>query len=71
MNLNNIRKLIINKINIPSKFVYKGTRNQLEVFNGKIIKCFSYIFIVEDSNSVIRAFSYSDYIIKSLKIYLE
>ena len=70
MNLNTIREVIKSKCNIPSKFIYKGTRNQIEEFNGKIIKCYSEVFIVEDDNSIIRSFSYSDYAIKVLKIIL-
>ena len=49
-------------------FLYKGSRNQNEDFQGIITKMFPAIFIIELPNSVIKAFCYSDLLIGNLKI---
>ena len=68
MNLNTVKAYIKSKINIHLNFVYKCPRNQVEKFSGKIVKCYPSIFVVEDDNSVIRSFTYNDFIVKNLKI---
>ena len=68
MNLNTVKNYIKSKKNIHLKFIYKCPRNKKEKFSGKIIGCYPSIFIVEDDNCVIRSFTYSDFIIKNLKI---
>ena len=68
MNLDSVRKYIKSNMNIHYNFVYKCPRNQVEKFGGKITKCYKSIFIIEDDNSIIRSFSYNDFIIKNLKI---
>ena len=68
MNLNRAKEVIISKLGINYKFIYRGSRNQIEEFSGKIIKCFPSIFIIEGDDNIIRSFTYSDFIIKNLKI---
>ena len=52
------------------KFKYNGARNQIEEFNGKIIKLYPSIFIVSlvGDNDTIKSFSYSDLITESVEI---
>lgn len=68
MNLDNVRMIIKEYLNIPCYFTYTGTRNQIEEFSGKIINCYHSIFVVETTEKVIKAFSYNDYIMKNIKI---
>ena len=68
MNLNRVKEMFKEKINIPCSFVYKGPRNQIEEFDGKIIQCFPSIFIVCTTDNVIKSFTYNDFIMKNIKI---
>ena len=68
MNLNVAREAIREKINQTCFFIYKGPRNQIEEFKGKIIKCFPSVFVVCTTDNVIKSFSYSDFVIKNIKI---
>jgi len=69
MNLSNAKKLIFEKVGIPFHFVYKGSRNQIEEFDGIISKCFPSIFLILTTNNTVKSFSYNDYIVKNLKIF--
>ncbi len=68
MNLNNVKKYINSNLNIKCHFIYKGLRNQIEEFDGVIIKCFPSVFVVETTLNRIKVFSYNDYIMKNIKI---
>ncbi|MDO4368975.1 MAG: Veg family protein [bacterium] len=49
------------------KFRYNGSRNQVEEFEGIILKCYNYVFVVS-VQGVNRAFSYSDVLIGTLEV---
>lgn len=66
MNLDRARSYVKEYLNIPCKFLYHGSRNQDEEFYGKIINCFSSVFVVETTENVIKTFSYNDFIIKKI-----
>ena len=68
MNLNNIKKLILKEINKNHHFIVFGIRNQVEEFDGSIIKCYPSIFLIETSDNSIKSYSYNDYIIKRIII---
>ena len=68
MNLSRVREMIKEKMNLPCSFVYRGPRNQVEEFDGRIIQCFPSIFVILTTDNVIKSFTYSDYIIKNIKI---
>ena len=68
MNLDTARNKVKSYLGIHLKFIYKGARNQIEEFEGKIINCYKSIFIIETDNHVIKSFTYSDFIIKNIKI---
>ncbi len=68
MNLNTVREMIREKMNIPCSFVYKGPRNQVEEFDGTIVRCFPSIFVVLTTENVTKSFTYNDFIIKNIKI---
>ena len=68
MNLDDAKRNISKYLNKKCRFIYKGTRNQTEEFEGKIIKMFPSVFTIELSDGSIKTFSYADYVIKSIKI---
>ena len=68
MNLDTAKNRVKSYLNEHHKFIYRGTRNQIEEFEGRIVKCYKSIFIIETDNNVIKSFTYSDYIIRNIKI---
>ena len=67
MIIENIKNNVANNLNKPMHFVYTGLRNQVDEFDGVIIKFYNYVFLVKiDGSDVIRSFSYSDVLIGSL-----
>jgi uncharacterized protein Veg len=60
---NKIEPLIGKKI----KFRYNGSRNQIEEFDGVIINCYNYVFVI-NVGSMNRSFSYSDVLIGVLDV---
>ena len=60
---NNIIELRGKKI----KFRYNGSRNQIEEFEGIIVNCYSYVFIIDLGDSK-KSFSYSDVLIGNLDV---
>ncbi len=68
MNLNILRSQIMSYLNVPFSFVYHSGRGQDEFFSGKIVQIYSRIFLIKDQNDCIHSFSYSDFLIKTLKI---
>lgn len=71
MNLDSAKKKVYEMLGKQYKFVYRGARNQIEEFRGKIVKCYPSIFIIETDNHVIKSFTYSDFIIRNIKILCE
>ena len=49
------------------KFKYKGSRNQVEIFEGTIIKCYKSLFLIK-GDSFSKTFTYSDVLTKVLEI---
>ena len=63
MNLDTARNKVKEKMGLHLKFIYKGARNQIEEFEGRIVECYPHIFMIETDNNVIKSFTYNDYII--------
>ncbi|MBR5370536.1 MAG: hypothetical protein IK137_04465 [Bacilli bacterium] len=70
MNLDIAKNKIKEKLGIHMKFVYKGARNQIEEFEGKIVRCYPHIFIIETDDCIIKSFTYNDFIIRNIKLIL-
>lgn len=49
------------------KFRYNGSRNQIEEFEGVIVNCYNYVFVIELDNMT-KSFSYSDVLIGTLEV---
>lgn len=63
-----IRNYINNNKGIKHSFRYRGSRNQIDEFEGVITKVYPAIFIITLKNKQIKTFSYSDLLINSLEI---
>lgn len=67
MSIEKIKNDLNNKINDNFHFVYNGSRNQVEEFEGKITNLYNYVFIVElDDTLIKKSFSYTDILIGNL-----
>ena len=49
------------------RFRYNGSRNQIEEFDGVILNCYNYVFVI-GTDSIDRSFSYSDVLIGTLEL---
>ncbi len=70
MMLDNIRLMIKDNVGKRKLFKYKGVRNQVEEFYGKIVEVYFMVFIIEIEceKSVVKSFSYSDVLTNNLVI---
>ena len=70
MNIDTIKAKVREKEGETLHFKVNGSRNQVEEFNGKIVKLYPSIFIVSltGDNDMIKSFSYSDLITESVEI---
>lgn len=70
MMLDSVKQYVIENVGLDHKFVYKGSRNQIEEFCGKIKDVYPKIFTIVLSDNRIKSFSYSDILVSNLKIIL-
>lgn len=68
MNIDLIRKKIMEHLNKEYQFIYYGSRGQDDIFVGKINRVYHRIFTVKTNKGIIKSFSYSDFAIKNIKI---
>ena len=70
MNIDKIRKFISSNKNNVFAFKFKGTRNQVDEFIGKIVESYHFVFTVKvnDKTERIKSFSYNDILINNLEI---
>lgn len=68
MNLEKVKKKVAKYLNKDCHYIYTGSRNQIEEFDGRIVELYQSIFIIETSNGIIKAFCYSDFATNNLKI---
>ena len=69
MILERIRESIDNKKNMSLHFIYNGSRNQVEEFDGVIKGVYKYVFTIKpDESDIIKSFSYSDILTGTLVI---
>lgn len=68
MILDNIKEIINSNVGKKCKFVYHGSRNQKDVFEGVITKTFPAVFIISSSDGCIKSYSYNDVLISTLEI---
>lgn len=68
MILDNVKKKIEMNKGLLKRFVFHGTRNQNEEFEGTIIKMYNSLFLVKTIDGQIRSYSYADVLISNLEI---
>lgn len=68
MTINMVKQLVSDNKGINHSFRFRGSRNQIEEFEGIITDVYPAIFIVKLNDSKIRSFTYSDLLINNLKI---
>ena len=70
MNIDKIRKFISDNKGNTFAFKFKGARNQIDEFVGKIIESYHYVFTVKTTGKTnrIKSYSYNDILINTLEI---
>lgn len=68
MNLEYIKRKIKENLNVNHHFIYRGSRNLVDEFDGTIIKAFPSVFLIQKDDGSICSFSYSDFIMNNLQI---
>lgn len=68
MILDNVKKKIEMNKGLLKRFIFHGTRNQNEEFEGTIIKMYNSLFLVKMIDGQIRSYSYADVLISNLEI---
>lgn len=70
MTIDKIKEIVRSNKGIEKSFRFKGTRNQVDEFDGIITDMYQAIFIisVKDNNSRVKSFSYSDLLTENLEI---
>lgn len=68
--LERVRKIVATNKDKLNRFIYRGSRNQVDDFVGIIIELYPSIFVIRLLNNQIRSFSYTDLLIKNLEIVL-
>lgn len=68
MNIEIIRRNLKKLLNTRCFFIYYGSRGQIEKFYGIINNIYPRIFTIKTIDNSIKSFSYSDYVIKNIKI---
>ena len=68
MNLDEAKRRISKYLGKKYRFTYKGTRGQIEEFDGVITKMYSSTFLIELDDGSVKSFSYADFVIKNIKV---
>ena len=63
-----LKKEVSNSLNVRKKFMFRGSRNQIEEFEGVISALYPAVFVISIDGNKLRSFSYSDVLIGNLKI---
>lgn len=68
MMLERVRSRVRSCLNVNKKFIFHGTRNQNEEFEGIVTEMYPAVFVIKIGSSQVRTFSYSDLLIGNLEI---
>ena len=70
MTIDKIKEIVKNNRGVERSFRFRGTRNQIDEFDGIITDMYQAIFIisVKDNTSRVKSFSYSDLLTENLEI---
>lgn len=70
MNISKIKKFITENKGEVFSFKFKGARNQIDEFVGKVVDCYPAVFTVRvlDHTNRIKSYSYNDVLINNLEM---
>lgn len=68
MTLDKVREVVLENKGIVKSFVFKGSRNQIDEFQGVITETYPAVFTITLEDNKVKSFSYSDILIDNLKI---
>ncbi len=68
MTLDKAREVVLLNKGIKKSFKFKGTRNQIDCFDGIITDMYPAIFTITLDDNKVKSFSYSDVLIENLQI---
>ncbi len=68
MMIDSIRNKISKLVGTKHNFVFKGTRNQEEKFQGIISNSYNAIFTIVSDNHITKSFSYNDLLVGNIEI---
>ena len=68
MQVETVKDELLKHLGKNATIKYNLGRNKVEEYQVKIKKLYNHVFLVETSNSQIKSFSYSDVIMKTIKI---
>lgn len=68
MTIEKIKELVRKNKGVKRNFVFHGSRNQNEMFEGVITAVYPAIFIITLDSDQVRAYSYSDLLISNLEM---
>ncbi len=68
MTIDKVKSFVSENAGIVHNFRFRGSRNQLEEFRGKITALYPAIFIISLEDEKIKSFSYSDVLLNNLQI---
>ena len=66
--MNKIKNKIMENVGIKHKFIFNGSRNQIEEFEGVINGTYNKVFTILVNDNTIKSFSYSDVLTNNLEI---
>ena len=68
MTINMIRSELVSYIGKEINIKYNLGRNKFEKYNVILKELYDYIFLVENESGIVKSFTYSDVITKTIKI---
>lgn len=68
MTIDKIKEVVLQNKGIFHSFRFRGTRNQIDEFNGTITAMYPAIFIITLDDDKVKSFSYSDLLVDNLEI---
>lgn len=66
--MNKIKRKVIENVGIRHKFIFNGSRNQVDEFEGVINKTYNKVFTILVDGNTLKSFSYSDILTNNLEI---
>lgn len=66
--MNKIKNKVIENVGLKHKFIFNGSRNQVEEFEGVINKTYNKVFTILVDGHTLKSFSYSDVLTNNLEI---